>query len=309
MNLQKEPPFDRKGFTLVELLLAMSILAVLVVLLSSLLGGVSRAWISGEQQVETYQDGRAILELMSRELAQSVISPRFQMVQNVALPAAANVRQNTVNLFWQAALHSTPGGNVSEVGYFLRDDFHLMRFFVPPEDATNYQIFAAVPSDISAPWTAVASNSALHTPVSGRVIGFWARSFDLNGDLIPWLSSAVPAASPLQFNSAAHFQPAISGQPMSFKYTAASTATAHLLPASIELTIVTLDSKSLQRSSAAIPPIPAGIPPSYSDVPPAGYGPEDVPNAIDWFNRELVRAKIKGAQTFTTRVSLKSRGP
>lgn len=284
------------AFTLVEILVAVAILAVLVVLLASLLGGVSRAWVSGEQQVETFQDGRAILNLMSRELAQAVISPRLQMAQDVNLPSNASERVGASNLFWQANLNSTTAGNLCEVGYFLDSNFRLMRFFVPPTDATNYQIFSSAPSDIAAPWTGVVGTATLNTTVSSNVIALWIRCFDANGDPIPWSSTAPPPAALMKFNSAAHFQPAIPGVATSFKYTSATTAQAHLLPAFVELTIITIDSKSLLRSGTRVPAIPAAA------------SPTDVPNAIDSFNQQLIANNIKNAHTFSTRVSLKARG-
>lgn len=285
----------RKAFTLVEILVAMAILSVLVLLLASLLGGVNRAWISGEQQVQTFQDGRAIIELISRELAQAAISPNLQMVQNAKLTGISQ-RANADNLFWQANLNSTAAGSLTEIGYFLDSDFRLMRFVVPPTDASNYQIFSAPPSDESAAWTDSASTQSLTTVVSANVIAFWIRCFDGNGDPIPWLSDASPPAAPLRFNSAARFQPAILGQPSSFKYTSASTTQANLLPGSIELTLVTIDSKTLTRSRAAVPAMPTVT------------SPTEIPDAIASFNQRLITNKISNAHTFSTRVSMKARG-
>ena len=173
-----------------ELLLAMSILAVLVLLLSMLIGSIDHAWVSGEQKVETHQEGRAILKMMARELSQAVISPNLQMVQNASLPNVTE-RPNANNLFWQASLTSTESGNLCEVGYFLTEDagknFRLIRFFVPPTDATNYRILGTAPSDREALWATnfVQSASPLHTVVSDQVVALWIRSFDANGDPIP----------------------------------------------------------------------------------------------------------------------------
>jgi prepilin-type N-terminal cleavage/methylation domain-containing protein len=308
------------GFTLTELLIAMAILSALVLLLASLMGGISRAWVTGEQQVETFQDGRAIIEIMSRELSQALISPKLQFVQNPLLPSGANQRANSSCVFWQAGLFSTNAGNLCEVGYFLSEDaqhnFQLKRFFVPPTDATNYQIFATAPSDTSAPWvTSFIGTSALNTVVSDGVVAFWVRCFDLNGDPIPWLSNTTTTngdttAIPLQFNSASHFQPAIRGQPASFRYTRpSSTASAHQLPSSIEITIVTIDSKTMERSRAAIPAMPSSVPSGFPDVSPVGYGPEDIPNAVTWFNQQLIANKIKTSRTFSTTVVLKNLVP
>lgn len=136
-----------QAFTLVELLIAMTILSAIVLLTTSLLSGVSRAWISGEQQVETFQDGRAILEMISRELSQAVISPHHQFIQNPGslaslLTSPTTQVTNSEGLFWQTASIPDPLGNVSEIGYYLThrvdsnsvEHFELRRFFVPPAD-------------------------------------------------------------------------------------------------------------------------------------------------------------------------------
>ena len=285
----------------------MTVLSLLVLLLASLLGGVNRAWISGEQQVESYQDGRAILELMSRELALALISPKLQFVQNPTLNGITQ-RANSGSLFWQAGLTSTNSGNLSEVGYYLSENaaqhtFQLNRFFVPPTDATNYQIFTNSPNDRNALWvTNFVAVPGLNTLLSDGVVAFWARCLDSNGDPIPWISSASTSngdtgAAPLQFNSAGHFQPAIFGQPTSLQYTSSSsTAQAHLLPATLELTIVTIDSKTMQRGRASVPALPALT------------GPQDIPNAITAFNQSLITNNIRTARTFSTRVTLKTSG-
>ena len=290
----------KTGFTLVELLIAITILTSVVVLLTSLLSGVSRAWIAGEQQVETFQDGRAILELISREVSQALISQKLQFVQNPTL-TGVNQRANSSSLFWQAGLTPTTNGNVCEVGYFLVEDpaqhtFQLKRFFVPPTDATNYQIFANPPSDSAALWvTNFVGNATLNTVVSDGVVAFWVRCMDVNGDAIPW----VPPAPPLHFNSGAHFQPAVPSPAPSpnFKYTnPSSTAQAHLLPASVELILVTVDSKTMQRSRASIPSLPVLT------------GPQDVPSAVITFNQDLVANKVQTARTFSKRLALKNSG-
>jgi prepilin-type N-terminal cleavage/methylation domain-containing protein len=294
-------PFQRahgRAFTLIELLIAMTVLSLLVVLLASVTGGVNRAWVSAEQQVETFQDGRAILELISRELAQTVISPRLQFVSNpnvVDATGHAINRANSDSIFWQASLTPATSGSLCEVGYYLTDTYELKRFFVPPTDAMNYQIFAANPTDSSAPWVSnFVGNAALNTTVAKGVLAFWIRCFDLNGDPIPWLANdpAHLAATPLHFNSAAQFQSGIRGQTSSFKYTATSTAQAHLLPLAVEITLVTLDAKSLARSPGSVPPIPASADTST------------VPDSIKSFNQRLITNNLKTARTFVTRVNI-----
>jgi prepilin-type N-terminal cleavage/methylation domain-containing protein len=339
------------AFTLVELLIAITILSLLVVLLASLLSGVSRAWVSSEQQIGTFQDGRAITDLISRDLSQSVISPQLQFIQNPGnLSTAPNTLltsttqvANTESLFWQTVSASDALGNVNEVGYYLThradsngiEHFELRRFFVSPADPRqppsapvanpSYHIYD-VPSTvyynsssttIMPPWINLNGKNLdpartdfefWSSVVSDGVVGFWIRCLDRNGEAIPWLSSADNSTSPIRYNSTAYFQPAIPGQAASFKYTkTSSTVKANLLPATVELTIVTVDSRTMQRKPT-IPAVPAGVPTGYPDVSPTGFGPEDIPNAIDWFNRQLITNGVKNARTFTTRVSLKNSG-
>lgn len=292
-----------RAFTLAELLVAIAVLSLLVLLLTSLLGGVNRAWISGQQQVETFQEGRALLDLVSRELVHGIISSKLQMVQNPTLTGASQ-RANSSSLFWQTQAASTDSGNLSEVGYFLSEDtnahtFQLKRFFVSPTDSTNYQIFANSPNDRTAVWvTSFVTKPGLNTVLSDNVVAFWIRCLDVNGDPIPWLSGGLTTnqdsgATPLQFNSAAHFQPAVRGQANSFRYTAQSSTTqAHLFPAAVELTLVTLAQKTLDRARASVPALPVLA------------SPQDIPNAIAAFNQTLIANGIRDARTFSTRVTL-----
>lgn len=296
-----------RAFTLVELLIATAILSVLVLLLTSLLTSVNRAWVAGEQQVSEFQDGRAICELISRELSQAVISPSLQLVYNPALPPGLKQRPNSDSIFWQAPATSTASGNLAEIGYYLTEDtaktggdvYQLKRFFVPPTDATNYQIFSSPnqPADNSAPWVTSFVSDPLSSTVSGGVLAFWVRCFDRNGDLIPWLSSNAGGVGPLRFNSAAHFQPAIVGQSSSFKYTnAGTTVRANLLPSAIEVTVITLDPQTFRRS------------PSIPGLPAWTTLPDDLPTIRDSFNQQLITSNIKTARTFTTRVNLLNAG-
>ena len=287
----------QSAFTLVELLLATAILAIVAVVLTSVLSATSRAWTAGERQVSNFQDGRAILELMSRELSHAVISPNLQFVQNPVFPAGMSHRANSDSIFWQAPIASTAAGNLAELGYYLTADFQLRRFFVPPTDAANYQIFATAnrPTATGAPWVSSFIGSAETTPVATGVLAFWVRCFDINGDPIPWLNSNVAGAATLKFNSAAHFQPAVArpSPSPSFKYTnPSSTAQANLLPNAVELTIITLDQQTLRRPNLNVPAVTAA---SSAD---------GVPAARDAFNAALIAANITTARTFTTRVHL-----
>lgn len=58
-----------RGFTLVEVMLALSILAVVVLLATAALRVGLRAWETGQRRVDVQQESRALVELVSEALA------------------------------------------------------------------------------------------------------------------------------------------------------------------------------------------------------------------------------------------------
>lgn len=60
---------DRRGFTLLEVILAVSILAVVVLLATAALRVGLRAWEAGQRRADLQQESRALVELVSEALA------------------------------------------------------------------------------------------------------------------------------------------------------------------------------------------------------------------------------------------------
>ncbi len=335
-----------RAFTLIELLVSLTVLTLIVVALAALSGGTARIWSGGEQTVENNQTGRAVLEIIARELSQAVVSSKLPFVQDPVLPGDANQQTNTNSIFWVAPLSSTSSGNLCEIGYYLTNTCELKRFFVPPSDTANYKVLTAAPTDYTLRPTGVSGNNNDHSkaalwatgfvtktdgnnrPVSntvaGGVLNLFVRCLDINGDPIPWLNTA------LKYNSAEPMRPATPGvrnstavnasNPSSFTYTyfnagnpgdAQNTAPANLLPYAVELTLVTTDLKSLRRlGTSAVPSTPAvtGI---YAQ--PASYlpnvlpaAPLAVPGNIALFVQNAQDAGFRNVRTFTTTVRLRN---
>src|SRR5204862_6167157 len=74
MTSRKVQPFLRfarsRAFTIVELLVAISILTLIVLVLYGLFDQVQRALRSNVAQVDVHEGGRAGMEMMSREMEQ-----------------------------------------------------------------------------------------------------------------------------------------------------------------------------------------------------------------------------------------------
>ena len=330
-----------RAFTLIELLVSLSVLTLLVVFVTSIVNAVNQSWSLGEQRVETYQNGRAILDQVARDLAPALTSSSLQTVQNISttnLLSGSNTLQvpNSDNLFWQAPSATNSYGNICELGYVLVKpssgsalSYQLKRFFVAPNTryptqassaSRTYQIFDAPFNAVTAPWltnmTATNFQSSL-TTLSDGVLGFWVRFLDRNGDPVPWLNDPVSApsyssaAGTMKFNSAAAFDAGILGMANSFRYiqltdvtgaTIASTTpstvainAANRLPTSVEITIVTIDQRSLKRPGVIIPD------------PPPFTSPANVPKDINTYLNTLTTTnKLTAAQTFSRIVRLQS---
>lgn len=334
-----EVPLSARAYSLLELLASMAVLMILVLFITAIVGAVGRTWSAGEQRVEAYQNGRAILDQMARDLAPALTSPSLQTVQNVAttaLLAGSNTVQvaNSDNLFWQAPGTVNTYGNVRELGYVLVKttgapvDYQLKRFCVapdtryptpypPPSAGTRtFQIYDTPFNAVTVPWltnmTAANFQSSL-TTLSQGVLALWVRFLDRNGDPVPWLKASpyYSAADPMKFDSAAAFDAAIPGTANSFQYMEPTDTTgtavlaampttfavnaANRLPTSAELTVVTLDLRSLQRPGVAIPD------------PPASDSPSDVPSDINTYMSMLVGGqRLTGAQMFCRVVRLQN---
>lgn len=98
---------SRAGYTLVELLTSMAILGVMLGVLFSVFDNVQKAWLQGENRVETFTQARAILDLMSRELSQAIAT------NGIAFHGETN------RVFFAAPVSSNPSdqADLSMVGY------------------------------------------------------------------------------------------------------------------------------------------------------------------------------------------------
>lgn len=311
---------------MVEMLVAMSVFTIIMSVCLVVTQGVQKLWTQSERKVELLQNGRAVLEMFSRDLSGALVNDRFQLVQSPDLSALVTkiplAAPSSPSLFWIAPVDPAnriagPSGaspsNPCEIGYFLtRDDtsstYQLNRLVVPPE-SPFYKAGQTGPVWNTTSWLAAtdsslfdadSANCAVSTVADG-VVAMWIRCFDLAGNPIPWLNSApdLSSASPMQFNSAAPFQMADKGAPFSdgstFQYLAPSTVMAHRLPGSIEITIILLDGRTLARKPA-VPAMPA--PTTIAAVP----------GQIRQFQESLAAAGIP-AETLSVRLPLANKTP
>jgi general secretion pathway protein J len=75
LNKGREHRAESRGFTLVEVLIALAILAMIVVSTFTIFRSASKSWQKGETRSERYQNARNAIHKISTEINQAVINP------------------------------------------------------------------------------------------------------------------------------------------------------------------------------------------------------------------------------------------
>src|SRR4051812_21508269 len=64
----RSPPRETNAFTLIELLVAMLVLALMAIVLAQMLSATSQIWLAGQAKANNFTKGRAMLDLLARDL-------------------------------------------------------------------------------------------------------------------------------------------------------------------------------------------------------------------------------------------------
>ena len=113
-------PLRRRAFSLVEMLVAMAVTLLLVLILVQIFSGASNTWRRSEQKVDAYREARGALQLMARDLAETIPAAYAQpwggSVTAVNPPMPTLVLQHYSDFSGTGA---NPGGPVNEEVYCL----------------------------------------------------------------------------------------------------------------------------------------------------------------------------------------------
>lgn len=197
------PHIGQRGFSLLEIMVAVALLALIIVGLLAMFYQVQRAFRSGTTSVDVMENGRAGTSMIVRE-AQEAIAVQMEPITNmgVVLPVV-DINNNPAPA--SSAQQALPGGDSRQ--NFLRDFFFLSR--VNDEwVGTAYRISNAVSGvgtlyrltdrqTTNNPWF-FASNFARATPynntnfrrVMDGVVHFTVDFYDTNGWIIPKANNA-----------------------------------------------------------------------------------------------------------------------
>jgi general secretion pathway protein J len=112
-----------KGFTLLELLIALTIVALIVVVIFGALRISIRAWEKGEKDVDIRQRQRVVLDLIKRQLASTCVSDVWGRDQNLV-----SLKGDSKSIEFVSHIPMTPGNRFGPV---------YVQYAVKPEKEGN----------------------------------------------------------------------------------------------------------------------------------------------------------------------------
>ena len=180
--LSKKSP----AFSLLELLVAISVLSILLVILLNIVQGATSLWRTSENKVEAYREARAALQVISSDLRNTLASTNTSFFRTDLT--------NTPNLGFLATLplssqNTDSLSDVCTVGYFLaynnkspvagatgRQSYNLYRYFVESNETFEKL------SDASDPTGVLDFDSDFPPEILARnIVGFNTTYFITNG--------------------------------------------------------------------------------------------------------------------------------
>ena len=256
-------------------MVAVSILAVLVLLFSSVFSQVNTAWTNGEGNAERRRSVRALADFIGMELqgallpVETIVTTGKGNLQFVINPPTSQVPdefRNADAIFWQAPLATeTSQGEIAEIGYFVKWEAvgaqgerpMLCRFFVNPSVTTgagtvpnpDFLIYDSDPKrwlskttiDKAAP---ARKQDGYKGMFAENVIGLWVQCYRLK----PALNDT---ANPPQLELPRAFDSRV-GYDLNSKTTGGSgTKDTRYLPGSVRISLAQLDSRYAARLDPA----------------------------------------------------------
>lgn len=104
------------GLTLTELLVAISITAIIVVLLSRVFSAAATQWQTADQRTDAFRDARAALQIIARDLGRANVNGDAQMLTLSNNDPGGNYAQEA---FAVTPIHNDGKSDLCAVGYYL----------------------------------------------------------------------------------------------------------------------------------------------------------------------------------------------
>lgn len=110
------------AFTLVELLVSITITLVIVVVLFQVFAATARQWQTSDQRIDTFRDARAILQIMARDLSRADINGNASMLMLADYFTVAPDPQFAKEAYAITPIPNAGKSSLCAVGYYCAYD-------------------------------------------------------------------------------------------------------------------------------------------------------------------------------------------
>ena len=122
------------GFTLIEIMITTAVLALLITGIYTIFKGGTDSWTKGNVRMERYQNARAILEMMSREISCAMVNEARKIYMLGINDNGFQTDSTRDELFFIAPIYPTSSltstqSDMCELGYWIRGDTEIMRHY------------------------------------------------------------------------------------------------------------------------------------------------------------------------------------
>lgn len=109
----------RRGFTLVEIMVSVTILVVLMMIVANFVSLVQRTWVRSNSQVSQFREARIAFDLLTRNLSQATLNSYWENeFENLGNDSAGQVVTKARNYIRQSELQFVCGPTVGANGLF-----------------------------------------------------------------------------------------------------------------------------------------------------------------------------------------------
>ena len=313
------PSRGRSGFTLIELMVSVAILALLVVVLASIFGGVSQTWQMGQSNSERLQNIRVITGFISGELRAALLPVNRSdkgSLQFIVNPTDISPTfRNPDAIFWQAPVAANQElTDVAQVGYFVKWDMTmpdnprpiLCRMNVSKTiGGSNFLIYSQAGGTV--PWlsdsllNAVAPGdkaNAYEGLVAENVVALFIESRDAKGKPITnSYAGGVFLKTDSGFDSRQGFTDASGVKSADFTDAGGTKAPLCVLPPIVKLSFVLIDSRSVNKIGVAEKNALTGLANTIAQRSPKGDASDFVTAALGMPALNAISGSLRAYQT------------
>ena len=186
------------SFSIIELLVAMTVLSILMFILLGMLGSLTSAWQLDQAHNERRTTAQTVLDRMTRDISQAAIPSargNTNSLDFVISPPSTWIGtqyEYAQSIFFQAPVATDNGmnGNLAVVGYFIQwvngtpGTATLTRLLINPSSA-DYAVYNGVPNGWLSNHLLTSDAPATSPTYAGllaqNVIGLWIQALDPTG--------------------------------------------------------------------------------------------------------------------------------